>query len=63
MNSQSGREGSDLVFEEMRITWNCECGDERLWVSESSTICLRCDTEKHGFQAITKFLDEVIRGN
>ena len=52
-----------MVFEEMRITWNCECGDERLWVSESSTICLRCDTEKHGFQAITKFLDEVIRGN
>lgn len=45
------------------ITWNCNCGNERLWVSSSTTICLKCDTEKHGFQVITDLLHEVIRGD
>ena len=43
------------------VRWYCkDCGNERLWVNDGSTICLKCDTEKHGFQAVTDLLHEVL---
>ena len=46
------------------VRWFCrDCGNERLWVSDGASICLKCDPEKHGFQAITNLLHEVIQGD
>ena len=60
------REGLVTTKETMvrYATWFCRnCGNERLCVGDGNSICLNCDTEKHGFQAITDLLHEVIRGD